>query len=180
MDKKVVMMKVDLHVRKIDPECYKKLSVYGFDLILADEVEELPDIKGPKVMRRKGLAGDVALIARRPAPILHTSPTKSALVRKLIRRFPNRIKIVEVDLLELRLAKNRTRFLESVLELADHLLKRGIPMFFSSGATDKDEVVPYEVLETFSSLLVFGKEPKRSMKFKRMCEFLERMEEGRW
>lgn len=173
-------MKIDLHVQKIDLECYRKLSIYDFDLILADEMEELPDMKRPKVVSRKGLAGDLAIVTRRPTPILHVSPAKSTLVKKLVRRFPNRIKIVEVDLLELRLANNRVRFLEGVLELADYLLKRRIPMFFSSGATNEDEVVPYEVLEMFSSLLVFGKEPQRSIKFRKMCKFLERLGEGRW
>ncbi len=145
---------MDLHVRRVDAEIYERLRAYRYDLIFADE----PPREGGqeiKVISRGKMAAD-ASVDNRPKPILHAPISHLDLAVGLIKKYPNRIRCVEVDLKELRELPDKVRAFKDLTKFSSWLLRRNVPLFFSSGATVAEDVVPPAVLDGLIELISPG------------------------
>lgn len=162
-------MRIDLHVRRMDVEIYKRLRVYRYDIVLADELAQEEDLE-MWVLSRKRIAADVS-VDKKPKPILHAPITGLDLGVKLIKRYPNRVRCVEVDLKELRELPNKVEAFKDLMKFSSWLLRRNIPLFFSSGATMAEEVVPPEVLDGLMELISPNAKNRRSYRF--FLEFIK-------
>lgn len=162
-------MKVDLHIRKMDLEIYKRLNMYHYDLVLSDEPFETGD-RGLKVLPRRNMAADSST-DKKAKPILHASLTDLNRAVEVIKMYPNRVKCVEVDLKELREWPNKVEAFKNLTSLSLWLSKRGIPLFFSSGATTAGEIVPPAVLEGFMLLISSNNRKKIYSRF--LSEFFK-------
>jgi len=167
-------MKVDLHVRRMDAEICEMLRAYRYDLVLADEPPR-EGVQGVKVVPRGGVAADAG-VDRKPRPILHVSIEDLNSGMELIKRYPNRVRCVEVDLRELREVPDKVGAFKNLEKFSSWLLRRNIPLFFSSGATAAGETVPPAVLEGMVELVIPNAQRRRC--YRLFLEFLKGVGRG--
>lgn len=162
-------MRLDLHVKRMNLEIYERLRMYHYDLVLTDEPFEEGG-GGLRVLSRRKITAD-ASVDKKPRPILHASIMDFSRAIELIKRYPNRVMCVEVDLKELRELSNKVKAFKNLTKFSVWLSKRNIPLFFSSGATAAEEVVPPTVLDGLVKLVYSGSRNKKC--YRLFLEFLE-------
>ena len=130
----------------------------------------------PLVVRRMGIASHLKDIKRVPPPIVHIDPTREEvrILIDIIRRYPNRVKAVEVDLVDMS-RYFQTNLLATLCKLSVYLLSRGIPIFVSSGAQREEDVVPPEILIWLTNSFSFKWNPLKSKPYKQFYTFLDKV-----
>ena len=167
-------MAFDLHVRKLDKETYEKIKIYGYRLILVDEISGTFDGR-PKIIIRKKIGND-AKTAKKPKPILHVPITNFEAAIGLIKRYPNRVRCVEVDLKELREEADKALAFKNLERFSNWLSKRKIPLLFSSGAESVEDVVTPMVL--FEMVRLVYPKVRMAKHYRSFYKFLEGLEHG--
>jgi len=171
------MRRLDLHLRILNKDILKRLLLYGYEIVLVDQLMDVDiPVDKPLVVRRIGIASHLKDIKRIPSPILHINPTKEEvrILIDVIRRYPNRVKAVEVDLIDMG-RYFQTNLLATLCKLSIYLLSRGIPIFVSSGARREEDIVPPEILIWLTSSFSFKWNPLKSKPYKQFYAFLDKV-----
>ena len=171
------MRRLDLHLRILNEDILKRLLLYGYEVVLVDQLMKVDiSVDRPLIVRRMGIASHLKDIKRIPPPIIHINPTReeARILIDIIRRYPNRVKAVEVDLVDISKCF-RTDLLATLCKLSVYLLSRGIPIFVSSGARSEEDIVPPEILIWLTSSFSFKWNPLRSKPYKQFYTFLDKV-----